>query len=148
MTLLSPIRLSCVIALLAGLLIGLIASPAPAQQIDATKTADRLRAAKKTVEQVNSQLDGRDDSTAQNARQKGQAMADSADALLHEIIPKEYEGIRDDPTLVDARLGQVSFYLGTEDEAPNETERIALERDEQRLRVALDRVNDFFEDDS
>ena len=113
----------------------------------ATKAADRLRAVTKTVEQVGSQLEGREDSTAMQARKKGEAVADSADALLHEIIPKEYEGIRDDPTLVDARLGQVGFYLGTEDEAPSETERIALERAEQRLRVALDRVNAFFEDE-
>ena len=74
-------------------------------------------------------------------------MADSVDALLHNILPKEYEGIVDDPTLVDARLGQVGFYLGTEDDAPTKTERIVLERAEQRLRMALDRINAFFEDD-
>lgn len=45
---------------------------------------------------------------------------------------------------MDTRIGQVGFYLGTEDAAPSETERIALERAEQRLRVILDRVNRFF----
>jgi broad specificity phosphatase PhoE len=113
----------------------------------ATEAADRLRAAQQTIEQVNSQLEGRDDSTAATAREKGRAMADSVDALLHEILPREYEGIRDDPTLVDARLDNVGFYLGTEDEAPSETERIVLERAEQRLRMALDRINGFFADD-
>jgi photosystem II stability/assembly factor-like uncharacterized protein len=113
----------------------------------ATEAADRLRGAQKTIEQVNAQLEGREDSTAVRATKKGRAMADSVDALLHRILPKEYEGIVDDPTLVDARLGQVGFYLGTEDEAPSETERIALERAEQRLRIALDHINAFFEDD-
>ena len=113
----------------------------------ATEAADRLRSAKKTIEQINSQLEGREDSTAAQARTEGQAMADSVDALLHNILPKEYEGIVDDPTLVDARLGQVGFYLGTEDDAPTKTERIVLERAEQRLRMALDRINAFFEDD-
>lgn len=74
-------------------------------------------------------------------------MTDSLDALMHEILPKNSEGIRDDPTLVNARLGQVGFYLGTEGEGPTETERIALERAEQRLRLALDKVNAFFEED-
>ena len=113
----------------------------------ATEAADRLRSAKKTIEQVNSQLEGREDSTAAQARTEGRAMADSVDALLHNILPKEYEGIVDDPTLVDARLGQVGFYLGTEDDSPSKTERIVLERAEQRLRMALDRINAFFEDD-
>jgi hypothetical protein len=111
----------------------------------ATKVADRLRKAKTTIEQVNAQLEGREDSTAVQAREKGTALADSVDALLHEILPKEYEGIRSDPTIVDARFGTVGFYLGTEDDGPDETERIALERAEQRLRVALDEVNAFFE---
>ena len=112
----------------------------------ATEAADRLRKAKKIIEQVNGQLEGRDDSTAMQARERGMALADSVDALLHEILPKDYEeGIRSDPTIVDARLGTVGFYLGTEDDGPDETERIALERAEHRLRVALDEVNAFFD---
>jgi broad specificity phosphatase PhoE len=116
----------------------------------ATEAADRLRRAKTTIEQVNSQLEGREDSVAAQAREKGTAMADSVDALLHEIVPKDYEGIRSDPTIVNARLGQVelylgTFYLGTQDRGPDKTERIALERAEQRLRVALDEINAFFD---
>jgi hypothetical protein len=111
----------------------------------ATEAADRLRKVKTTIEQVNSQLEGREDSVAAQAREKGTAMADSVDALLHEIVPKDYEGIRSDPTIVNARLGTVGFYLGTEDDGPDETERIALERAEQRLRVALDEINAFFD---
>ncbi|MFB6230832.1 MAG: hypothetical protein ABEL04_06720, partial [Salinibacter sp.] len=57
---------------------------------------------------------------------------------------KDYEGIRTDPTVAGPRLGRVGFYLGTEDDGPDETDRIALERAEQRLRVALDEVNAFF----
>jgi hypothetical protein len=111
----------------------------------ATEAADRLRTAQRTVEQVNAQLEGREDEAAVRARERGAAMADSAEALLHEIVPRDYEGIREDPTLAGPRLGQVGFYLGTEDDGPTETERIALERAEQRLRVALDEVNRFFE---
>jgi len=112
----------------------------------ATKATDRLRAAKRTIEQVSEQLDGREDSVAVAAREKGAALADSVDALMHEILPRDYEGIRSDPTVVNARLGQVGFYLGTEQDVPTETERIVLERAEQRLRVALDEVNAFFEE--
>jgi hypothetical protein len=111
----------------------------------ATEAADRLRTAQRTVEQVNAQLEGREDEAAVRARERGAAMADSAEALLHEIVPRDYEGIREDPTLAGPRLDQVGFYLGTEDDGPTETERIALERAEQRLRVALDEVNRFFE---
>lgn len=113
----------------------------------ATEAADRLRKATGTVDQVNKQLEEREDSLAVRAREKGTTLADSAEALLHEIVPKDYEGIRDDPTLVSPRLGQVGFYLGTENEGPTSTERIALERAEQRLRVALDKVNAFFDEE-
>jgi len=113
----------------------------------ATEAADRIRAAQRTLDEVMSQLEGRSDSTAAQARSTGQAMADSLDSLLHAFVPKEYEGIVDTPTLVTSRLGQVGFYLGTEGDGPTETERIVLERAEQRLRVVLDRVNAFFADD-
>jgi hypothetical protein len=111
----------------------------------ATEAADRLRTAQRTVEQVNAQLEGREDEAAVQAREQGRAMADSAEALLHEIVPRDYEGIREDPTLAGPRLDQVGFYLGTEDDGPTETERIALERAEQRLRIALEEINRFFE---
>jgi len=113
----------------------------------ATTAADRLRKAQETVAQVKKQLGDREDSLAVEARETGAVLSDSAEALLHEIIPKDYEGIRDDPTLVDSRLGLVQFYLGTEREAPTETDRIALERAERRLQMLLDRVNRFFQEE-
>ncbi|MFB6098932.1 MAG: hypothetical protein ABEK84_07465, partial [Salinibacter sp.] len=111
----------------------------------ATKAADRIRKAKRTIDHVNKVLEGQEDSTAAAVREKGAAMKDSLNTLLHQIIPKDYEGIREDPTLVNARLGQVGYYLSTEREGPTETDRIALERAEERLRIALDKINAFFE---
>lgn len=109
----------------------------------ATNATDRLRSARKTIEQVHGQLEGHTDSTATKARKKGKVMADSLDALLHQIVPKEYKGIRGDSTLVDARLAKVGFISGRNTQAPTVTERFALERAEQRLRVTLNRVNGY-----
>jgi len=57
---------------------------------------------------------------------------------------KDVQGIREDPTIVDARLGLAQFYLGSSVRAPDQSDRRAVARAERRIEAFLTKVNQFF----
>ena len=114
----------------------------------ATEAADRLRAAQKTIGQVNDQLDALPDSTAQNLREQGSDMRDSIETLMADIRGQEdVQGIRRDPSVVTAKIFTASRYLQSSTDAPSQSERRALQHAEARMQRLIENVNAFFEDD-
>ena len=113
----------------------------------ATEAADRLRDAMERTQQIDDVLSDRDDEAATAATDSGAALRDSIDALLVELRGREVEGIRRDPTTVTAHMGRASFYLGSSEGAPSETDRTAMQHAKRRLRTWIDNVNAFFAGD-
>ena len=110
----------------------------------ATQAADRLRDAKKTIEQIAGVMKDREDTTAKDLKKKGGALQDSIKTIDELINAKEVQGIRGDPSLLTSRLGAVSGYLYSSWEKPGETERLALEQATQSLQRVVERINQFF----
>jgi hypothetical protein len=114
----------------------------------ATKAADRLREAKRTTSQIDDLIDDRDDEAATTVTERGASMRDSIQTLMEKVEGKDVQGIRRDPSVVSARLGAVRFYyLGSSVRGPDQSDRRALERAEQRVKRFLDGVNQLFADD-
>jgi photosystem II stability/assembly factor-like uncharacterized protein len=113
----------------------------------ATEAADRLREAKRTTSQIDDLLSDRDDDPASSVKEQGAAMRDSIQTLMDGVEGKDVQGIRRDPSVVSARLGEARFYLGSSVRGPDQSDRRALERAEERVERFLEEVNRFFEED-
>jgi hypothetical protein len=113
----------------------------------ATDAADRLRAAKKTIEQIAGLIKERADSTAKKVKDLGNALLDSVKILNEMIDDREVQGIRSDPSLLESRLGMALSYAGSSWYPPGETERIALQQAVESLKKLADAINKFFEQD-
>jgi hypothetical protein len=113
----------------------------------ATGAADRLRDAKKTVEQIAGIIKDRSDSSAAKVREAGTAMQDSIKNLIELINDKEVQGIRSDPAVLENKLGMASGYAGSSWYPPGSTERIALQQAVESLKTIAAKINVFFERD-
>ncbi len=113
----------------------------------ATDAADRLRAAKKTTEQIAGILKERSDSTAKKVKDLGTALQDSIKTLNEMIDDREVQGIRSDPTLLESRLYSAMSYAGSSWYPPGESERTALRHAMESLKKLADAINTFFERD-
>jgi photosystem II stability/assembly factor-like uncharacterized protein len=112
-----------------------------------TEAADRLREARKTVDQITGLIKERDDEDAKKVKAKGKTAQDSIKALIEMINQREVQGIRSDPTLLGSRLSQANWYLQSSWEAPGETERIVFSQATGVLQGILTAINGFFERD-
>lgn len=110
----------------------------------ATEAADRLRDAKKTIDQISGVLKEREDTTAKLVKKTGASLHDSIKAIDELINAKEVQGIRRDPNILTAKLGDVQGYLYSSWEAPTETDRIALKDATDQLESITNRINRFF----
>ncbi len=63
------------------------------------------------------------------------------------IQDREVQGIRNDPSLLESRLGMAMSYAGSSWFPPGPTERIALHQAVESLRRLADAINRFFERD-
>jgi photosystem II stability/assembly factor-like uncharacterized protein len=113
----------------------------------ATDAADRIRAAKKTIEQIAGIIRERTDSTAKNVKDLGIALQDSIKRLTEMIDDPEVQGIRSNPALLENRLGSSLAYAGSSWFPPEETERTALRHAMIGLKALADAINTFFERD-
>ncbi len=113
----------------------------------ATEAADRLRDAKKRVDQIAGLIKDREDSTAKNVKKKGKAIQDSIQTLTELITPKEVQGIRGDPSLLGSRISSASNYLNATWEPLNEAGKVAVGQANESLKKVADAINKFFERD-
>jgi photosystem II stability/assembly factor-like uncharacterized protein len=113
----------------------------------ATGAADRLRDAKKIVDQIAGIIKERSDSSATKVKEVGTAMQDSIKKLIELINDKDVQGIRSDPAVLENKLGLASGYAGASWYAPGSTERIALQQAVASMKTIADKINTFFEKD-
>ncbi|HXG00427.1 MAG TPA: hypothetical protein VNL69_06560, partial [Bacteroidota bacterium] len=113
----------------------------------ATEAADRLRDAKKRIEQIAGLLTDRSDSAAQKVKELGRAMQDSIKKLNELFVDKEVQGWRWDPDVLQSRLGNVLTYANSSWYAPTETQMLAYEQVIAQMQKVADALNTFFERD-
>lgn len=113
----------------------------------ATGAADRLREAKSAMEQIAAVIRERTDSTAKRVRDLAAALQDSVKKLHELIVDREVQGIRDDPTVLQSRLGQALWYAGSSWYAPGESQRVVTAQAATKLIEVAEAINRFFEAD-
>ena len=113
----------------------------------ATEAADRLREAKKTIDQIAGLIKDRSDSTARKVKTLGKALEDSIKTLTELIQDREVQGIRNDASLLESRLDMAMSYAGSSWFPPGATERVALHQAVESFKRMADAINRFFEHD-
>jgi hypothetical protein len=113
----------------------------------ATDAADRLRDAKKRIEQIAGLIKDRTDSAAHKVKDLGRAMQDSIKKLNELFVDKEVQGWRWDPDVLQSRLGNVLTYANSSWYAPTETQMLAYEQVIAHMQKVADALNRFFERD-
>ncbi|MFQ6047335.1 MAG: hypothetical protein ACE5PT_13435, partial [Gemmatimonadales bacterium] len=113
------------------------------RQEAAVDAVERLRDAKKGVDEVLERIKGEDDSTSNAIRQAG----DSLKKLLHPLEeeftgPQEIQGILRRPDAVLAMVSQAYRALSATLAAPTEAQMLYLEQADARLGRGVERVND------
>jgi photosystem II stability/assembly factor-like uncharacterized protein len=113
----------------------------------ATDAADRLRDAKKRIEQIAGLVKDRTDSSAQKVKDLGRAMQDSIKKLNELFVDKEVQGWRWDPNVLQSRLSTALSYANSAWYAPTETQLVVYNQTIDQLKDVADAINAFFEKD-
>ncbi len=113
----------------------------------ATDAADRLREAKKIIEQISGVIKERTDSSAKNVKDMGSALQDSIKKINEMFVDREVQGFRGDPSLLQSQLNDAIGYAGSSWYAPGESQRIVFNQAIDNLRKVVDVVNRLFEKD-
>ncbi|MFB6257178.1 MAG: WD40/YVTN/BNR-like repeat-containing protein [Flavobacteriales bacterium] len=112
----------------------------------ATKAADRLRKAKKTVQKIKGFGDRIEkDSLRKRFMGKSDSLLKGIDTLLGSFKRKDREGIYRDPELLIAHLRRDAYYLRSTEGKPGKTQKKVHQRAMDKLRRVLRDVNSFFQ---
>ncbi|MFQ5769175.1 MAG: hypothetical protein ACE5HX_01465 [bacterium] len=111
----------------------------------AAKAVDQLRKTKESIDIVLKRMKEQKGETAAAIRKQSQAMKDSIQTLVEMINQKQVQGIRRDPEVVGSRLFSVYFSLQSSWDAPTQAEQNAFNQAENKLMVAVDKINRFYQ---
>jgi photosystem II stability/assembly factor-like uncharacterized protein len=112
---------------------------------EATGAADRIRDAQKTVERIQDVLDDRDGEAADSLSAHGDRIDAGLDSLYFAMAGEPIQGFRNQPELLNSRLGAASQDLGGGRWAePSQAAMRSLERAEAAVAEMSARVETFF----
>lgn len=118
------------------------------QMVKAAKDGfDRMKEAQKTIKATNARLEYAEDKALKDSVMNlGKTCTDSIKALqaLYRT-PKDFEGYDHVTVRLNDLLYAASSYINSADGVPGATTDIALKAAEDRLKMVLKRINDFFE---
>lgn len=117
-------------------------------QRGATATADRIREGRETVDRIQDLLAERDGEVVDSLEAHGRRVREGLDDLYEAMFGEEIQGFRDEPELVQSRLGDAAGTLASGRWAePTQSAMRALERAEEAVDDITDRVDAFFADE-
>jgi len=112
---------------------------------EATRAADDIRDARKTVERIQEMLDDRDGEAADSLSAHGDRIDEGLDSLYFAMAGEPIQGFRNQPELLNSRLGAASRDLGGGRWAePSQAAMRSLERAEAAVAEMSARVEAFF----
>ncbi len=111
----------------------------------ATKAADRIRAAEKTVRLIEEKAKEKEGALTDSLKKESKTVKDSLKSLMALIIEPEIQGLIDNPNNVNSRLSTVYEYVNSSFEAPGKTADAAMLLANEKLEETLRKINDFFE---
>ncbi len=111
----------------------------------ATKAADRIRDAEKTIELIKERIKGKGGVQIDSVTKKSKAVKDSLKNLLELINQPEIQGLRENPGTLGSRLSSVYEYVNSSYDSPGKTADEALLLADEKLKMTISRVNNFFE---
>ena len=111
----------------------------------ATEAADRIRDARAAVERVQDLVGDMDGEEADSLAAHGRAVDAALDTLDWRLAGEPIQGFRNEPALVNSRLGAASRDLGGGRWAePTEAAMRSMARAEEAVEAFVGRVDDFF----
>jgi hypothetical protein len=111
----------------------------------ATAAADRIRDARRSIERVGDLLDSRNGEGVDSLNAHGQRMDAALDTLYWKLAGESIQGFRNEPELVNSRLGAASRDLsGGRWAAPTEAATRSMARAEEAVRTFASEVETFF----
>ena len=111
----------------------------------ATKAADRIRDAEKTIDLIEKRIKEMKDSQTDSLNKKIKAAKDSLKSLMGLINEPEVQGIRDNSNTLMQKLSTVYEYVSSSFDAPGKNADEAMLPADQSLKETVERVNSFFE---
>lgn len=114
----------------------------------AAKSFDQLKAAKKTMKLVESQLVNAPDSVKKQVKKMNKDLTTQLDSLMKLYMqPRGLKGIQRNPTNLNGKLFSAFQYLRRSSGAPQQNAQNAVKNFENALAEVLKGVNAFFEED-
>ncbi|MEM9820710.1 MAG: hypothetical protein AAF985_06540, partial [Bacteroidota bacterium] len=114
----------------------------------ATEGFNRLKAAKKTIKLVNSQMVNVADSLKTDLNKEGKAMQDSIDQLMQlYMLPQKTKGIRRSTGKLNSTIWRAMGYVGTGSGAVAPNGENAINQAKTAIEETLEKVNAFFTND-
>ena len=111
----------------------------------ATEAADRIRDGRRSVERVQDMVGDRDGADADSLASHGRRMDAALDTLYWSLAGEPIQGFRNQPDLVNSRLGAASRDLGGGRWAePTEAAMRSLDRADEAVEAFVTRVETFF----
>jgi photosystem II stability/assembly factor-like uncharacterized protein len=112
----------------------------------ATDAFNRLKEAKKTVGDVNKNMEHADKDVQKELKKKGKAMTGKIDSLMHIFKqPKDFQGYDHVTTKLTKQLYNTSRFLNSANGVPGKNAMTALRNTRNRVKEVTDTVNVFFQ---
>lgn len=117
-------------------------------QRGATAAADRVREGRETVDRIQELLSEREGEVVDSLEAHGRRVREGLDSLREAMFGEEIQGFRDEPELVQSRLGDAAGTLASGRWAePTQSALRALERAEDAVTDIIGRVDAFFDEE-
>jgi photosystem II stability/assembly factor-like uncharacterized protein len=114
----------------------------------ATKAFDRLKAAKKTIGLVNSQLVNVEDTLKKKITKSGKAISDSLNQFMEiYMLPADFKGYDHVTLKLNGVLSDASSRINSSAGKPGENAMNSLRTAEKEVKETVAKINRFFEDD-
>ncbi|HSD64891.1 MAG TPA: hypothetical protein VLB50_13900, partial [Ignavibacteriaceae bacterium] len=111
----------------------------------ATRAADRIREAEKTIDIIISRIKEKSGKQIDSLNKLNKSVKDSLKNLMELINQPEVQGIRDNPNTLGNRLNTVYEYINSSFDAPGKTADEALQLADEKLASTIKRINNFFD---
>jgi len=113
----------------------------------ATEIADKIRLAKENMARIDERLKSLPGEQADSLKKQSKALSDTLQALLEDVIDKEYKGINEDPEALRNVMSYVNAYATWAWDVPYQMARIYMQETDQKLERIRSTLNTILQSD-
>ncbi len=113
----------------------------------ATEIADKIRLAKENVGRIDERLKSLPAEQADSLKKQSKALSDTLQALLEDVIDKEYKGINEDPEALRNVMSYVNAYTTWAWDVPYQMAHVYMQETDQKLERIRSTLNTILQSD-